>query len=133
MPAWEQAERLWREVGGAAFLMEALLGRAFCLWRTDEAGARALVEQALALAKAEARRPLAAAKALGSLGVAWYNAGVLIVVQQCYEQALALFERLAPNSLQVASTLNNLGVVASDRGDLAGAQGYYERALSIYE
>ncbi len=133
LPAWEQAERLWREVGEGAFLVDALLGRAFCLWRTDEAGARALVEQALALAKAEARRPLAAAKALGNLGVAWYNAGVLIVAQQCYEQALALFERLAPNSLQVARTLNNLGGVAYNRGDLAGAQGYYERALSIYE
>ncbi len=133
LPAWEQAERLWREVGDGAFLVEALLGRAFCLWRTDEAGARALVEQALALAKAEARRPLAAAKALGNLGATWYNAGVLIVAQQCYEQALALFERLAPNSLQVASTLHNLAQLALTQNQPQTALQHSQRAVAIVE
>jgi CHAT domain-containing protein len=131
--AWEQAERFWREIGDGAFLVEALSGRAFCLWRTDEAQGEGLLGQALGLAQAERARPLAAADALNNIGVDFAYAGVLGAAQRCWEAALALFERLAPNSLEVAATLNNLGNLARDRGDFALAQRYYEQALAIQE
>jgi CHAT domain-containing protein/Tfp pilus assembly protein PilF len=131
--AWERAEALWREIGDGAFLVEALLGRAFCLWRTDEAQAERLVEQALGLAQAERERPLAAAGALNTVGVDFGYAGVLGLAQRCFEGALAIRERLAPNSLDMARTLMGLGTVAFYRGDLEGAQRYLEQALAIRE
>ncbi|MEN3000210.1 MAG: tetratricopeptide repeat protein [Armatimonadota bacterium] len=120
-------------MGDGVLVVEALLGRAFCLWRVDEAQAQALIEQALVGARSEAWRPLAAAQALNNVGMDWYNAGVLGVAQRCLEQMLAIYERLVPNSLEMAGTLNNLGNVAWSRGDLDGAQRYYEQALAIRE
>ncbi|MCS7209846.1 MAG: tetratricopeptide repeat protein [Fimbriimonadales bacterium] len=131
--AWEQAEQFWREVGEEAFVVEALLGRAFCLWRTNETLAKELVAQALERARVEQKRPLAAARVLNDVGVDWYDARVLGVAQRCWEQALAIFESLIPSSLDVAATLNNLGNVARNRGDLELAQRYYEQALAIKE
>ncbi|MEN3000413.1 MAG: CHAT domain-containing tetratricopeptide repeat protein [Armatimonadota bacterium] len=131
--AWEQAYALWQEIGDGAFMVEALLGRAFCLWRTDKATAEGLIEQALSLAKAEVKRPLAVATTLYNAGVDWDRQLELVLAQRLWEQALAIRERLVPNSLEVAHVLNNLGVVARYRGDLVSAQRYYEQALAIRE
>jgi CHAT domain-containing protein/tetratricopeptide (TPR) repeat protein len=130
---WASALALWREVGDVALQVEALLGQAYCLWRASPEQARALLQDALQLAKREGKRPLAAATALHNAGVDWYEVGQLGVAEQLFQQALAIYEKLAPNSLEVAGTLNNLGIVASDRGDLARAEQYYQQALAIYE
>ncbi|MEM2591653.1 MAG: tetratricopeptide repeat protein, partial [Thermofilaceae archaeon] len=42
---WQQAHTLWQEIGDGAYQVEALLGRAFCLWRSDKATAERLIEQ----------------------------------------------------------------------------------------
>ena len=130
---WVSALALWREIGDGAYQVEALLSQAYCLWRASPEQARALLQDALQLAKREGKRPLAAATALHNAGMDWYGVGQLGVAEQLFQQALAIYEKLAPNSLEVASTLNNLGNVASDRGDLARAEQYYQQALAIYE
>jgi tetratricopeptide (TPR) repeat protein len=130
---WASALALWREVGDVALQVEALLGQAYCLWRASPEQARALLQDALQLAKREGKRPLAAATALHNAGADWYGVGQLGVAEQLFQQALAIYEKLAPNSLEVAGMLNNLGVVASDRGDLARAEQYYQQALAIEE
>ncbi|MCS7208214.1 MAG: tetratricopeptide repeat protein [Fimbriimonadales bacterium] len=133
--AWEHSYALWQEVGDGAFMVEALLGRAFCLWRTDKATAEGLIEQALALAKmeAEAERLLVMAAVLYNAGVDWHHQSELALVQQLWGRALDIYSRLAPNSLEVARVLNNLGAVTRYRGDLVSAQRYYEQALAIRE
>jgi CHAT domain-containing protein/tetratricopeptide (TPR) repeat protein len=130
---WASALALWREIGDEAFQVEALLGQAYCMWRSSPEQARALLQDALQLAKREGKRPLAAATALHNAGVDWYGIGQLSVAGTLLQQALAIFENLAPNSLEVASTLHNLGNVAANRGDLARAEQYYQQALAIYE
>jgi CHAT domain-containing protein/tetratricopeptide (TPR) repeat protein len=130
---WASALALWREIGDEAFQVEALLGQAYCMWRSSPEQARALLQDALQLAKREGKRPLAAATALHNAGVDWYGIGQLSVAGTLLQQALAIFENLAPNSLEVASTLHNLGNVAYSRGDLARAEQYYQQALAIRE
>ena len=119
---WVSALALWREIGDGAYQVEALLSQAYCLWRASPEQARALLQDALQLAKREGKRPLAAATALHNAGMDWYGVGQLGVAEQLFQQALAIYEKLAPNSLEVAGTLNNLGNVAAARGDLARAE-----------
>jgi CHAT domain-containing protein/tetratricopeptide (TPR) repeat protein len=130
---WASALALWREIGDGALQVEALLGQAYCVWRASPDRLKALVQEALQLAKGEAKRPLAVATALHNAGVGWYGIGQLSVVETLWQQALAIREQLAPNSLQVATTLNNLGNVAYSRGDLAAAERYLQQALAIFE
>jgi CHAT domain-containing protein len=130
---WASALALWREIGDGALQVEALLGQAYCVWRQSSEQAQALLQDALQLAKGEAKRPLAIAAALHNAGVDWDGVGQLPVAETLLQQALAIFEQLAPNSLQVAGTLNNLGNVAAERGDLARAEQYYQQALAIRE
>jgi CHAT domain-containing protein/tetratricopeptide (TPR) repeat protein len=130
---WASALALWREIGDEAFQVEALLGQAYCMWRSSPEQVQALLQDALQLAKREGKRPLAAATALHNAGMDWYRVGQLGVAEQLFQQALAIYEKLAPNSLDVATTLNNLGNVAYSRGDLARAEQYYQQALAIYE
>jgi CHAT domain-containing protein/tetratricopeptide (TPR) repeat protein len=130
---WASALALWREIGDGALQVEALLGQAYCVWRASPDRLKALVQEALQLAKGEAKRPLAVATALHNAGVDWYGVGQLPVAETLWQQALAIFENLAPNSLEMASTLNNLGTVAYSRGDLARAEQLFQQALAIYE
>jgi CHAT domain-containing protein len=130
---WASALALWREIGDEALQVEALLGQAYCLWRVSPEQAQALLQDALQLAKGEAKRPLAIATALHNIGGDWYGVGQLVVAEQLWQQALAIREKLAPNSQEVAATLNNLGAVAFNRGDLLSAQQYYQKILSIYD
>ncbi len=130
---WASALALWREIGDEASQVEALLGQAYCLWRASPERAQALLQDALQLAKGEAKRPLAIAAALHNAGVDWDGVGQLPVAETLLQQALAIFEQLAPNSLQVASTLNSLGSVAYSRGDLVHAEQLFQQALAIRE
>jgi CHAT domain-containing protein/Tfp pilus assembly protein PilF len=130
---WASALALWREIGDEAFQVEALLGQAYCMWRSSPEQVQALVAEALRVARGKAKRPLAIAAVLNSAGAGWYGIGQLSVAETLWQQALAIFENLAPNSLQVASTLNNLGNVARNRGDLARAEQLFQQALAIYE
>jgi CHAT domain-containing protein/tetratricopeptide (TPR) repeat protein len=130
---WASALALWREIGDEAFQVEALLGQAYCVWRQSSEQAQALLQDALQLAKGEAKRPLAIAAALHNAGVDWDGVGQLPVAETLLQQALAIFEQLAPNSLEVASTLNSLGSVAYSRGDLARAEQLFQQALAIFE
>jgi CHAT domain-containing protein/tetratricopeptide (TPR) repeat protein len=130
---WASALALWREIGDEAYQVEALLGQAYCVWRQSSEQAQALLEEALKLAKGEAKRPLALAQALHKAGADWYGVGQLVVAEQLFQRALAIQEKLAPNSLEMASTLNNLGSVARNRGDLARAEQLFQQALAIYE
>jgi CHAT domain-containing protein/tetratricopeptide (TPR) repeat protein len=130
---WASALALWREIGDGALQVEALLGQAYCVWRASPDRLKALVQEALQLAKGEAKRPLAIAAVLNSAGAGWYGIGQLSVAETLWQQALAIFENLAPNSLDVAGTLNNLGNVARNRGDLARAEQLFQQALAIRE
>jgi CHAT domain-containing protein/tetratricopeptide (TPR) repeat protein len=130
---WASALALWREIGDEAYQVEALLGQAYCVWRQSSEQAQALLEEALKLAKGEAKRPLALAQALYNAGADWYGVGQLVVAEQLFQRALAIQEKLAPNSLDVARTLNGLGLVAQVRGDLAAAERYLQQALAIDE
>jgi tetratricopeptide (TPR) repeat protein len=130
---WASALALWREVGDVALQVEALLGQAYCLWRASPEQARALLQDALQLAKREGKRPLAAATALHNAGMDWYGVGQLGVAEQLFQQALAIYEKLAPNSLDVAQTLRNLAILARRQKNYSQAQRYLQRALKIYE
>jgi CHAT domain-containing protein/Tfp pilus assembly protein PilF len=130
---WASALGLWREIGDEAYQVEALLGQAYCLGRTSPERSETLVKEALALAKGEAKRPLALAQALHNAGADWYGVGQLVVAEQMFELALAIYEKLAPNLLDMAGALGDLGNVAYSLGNLARAEQMYQRALAIFE
>jgi tetratricopeptide (TPR) repeat protein len=111
---WASALALWREIGDVAFQVEALLGQAYCMWRSSPEQAQALVAEALRVARGEAKRPLAIAAVLNSAGAGWYGIGQLSVAETLWQQALAIFENnLPPTRCRWQSTLNNLGNVAA--------------------
>jgi hypothetical protein len=107
---WASALALWREIGDEAFQVEALLGQAYCMWRSSPEQVQALVAEALRVARGEAKRPLAIAAVLNSAGAGWYGIGQLSVAETLWQQALAIFENLAPNSLEMARTLTIWGM-----------------------
>ncbi len=131
LPAWEQAERLWREVRDGAFLVEALLGRAFCLWRRDEAQAKLLVQESLRLAHSETHRRFGIAAILQDYGVDWLEIFELETAKQILLVAFYHLEEIAPNSLVMGSALSNLGSVSYRQGELSSARKFYTRALEI--
>ena len=128
---WASALALWREIGDGAYQVEALLGQAYCLWRASPERAQALLEEALKLAKGEAKRPLAIAAALHNAGVDWVEVGQLSVAETLVQQALEIFENLVPNSLLVAYPLNLLGGIAQVQGKLEQAEQLLQQALVI--
>lgn len=129
--AWEQGEQLWREIGDSALVVEATLGRAFCLWRADQEQGEQLLRQALDMARLEKRRPLAAARALRKSGTDWYAIRIVRNARSCFEEALTIYNRFAPDSLEGASVLNNLGAAVALSGNLREAQRCFEQALAI--
>jgi CHAT domain-containing protein/Tfp pilus assembly protein PilF len=128
---WASALALWREIGDEALQVEALLGQAYCLWRVSPEQAQALLQDALQLAKGEAKRPLAIATALHNAGVDWVEVGQLSVAETLVQQALEIFENLVPNSLLVAYPLNLLGGIAQVQGKLEQAEQLLQQALVI--
>jgi CHAT domain-containing protein/Tfp pilus assembly protein PilF len=128
---WASALALWREIGDGALQVEALLGQAYCVWRASPDRLKALVQEALQLAKGEAKRPLAIAAALHNAGVDWVEVGQLSVAEKLVQQALEIFENLVPNSLLVAYPLNLLGGIAQVQGKLEQAEQLLQQALVI--
>lgn len=98
------------------------------------AEAEQLFAQALALARKEAKRPLATAQALHSVGESLYGRKLpLQYAREFLTAALAIWEKLAPNSLEAAKTLHWLGWVEFQWENLGTARHYYLRALAIRE
>jgi CHAT domain-containing protein/Tfp pilus assembly protein PilF len=128
---WASALALWREIGDGALQVEALLGQAYCVWRQSSEQAQALLQDALQLAKGEAKRPLAVATALHNAGVDWVEVEQLSVAEKLVQQALEIFENLVPNSLLVAYPLNLLGGIAQVQGKLEQAEQLLQQALVI--
>ena len=131
--SWMLAAAAWERTGDGPGQIEALgvSGALLIFVKPDEA--KGLFERSLALAKAETKRPLAAAQALHNVGLSLYYRRRLNEARAFWETVLSIGERLAPNTLAVAACLNNLGSVASGQGDLSVAEDYYKRALAINE
>jgi CHAT domain-containing protein/tetratricopeptide (TPR) repeat protein len=130
---WASALALWREIGDGALQVEALLGQAYCVWRQSSEQAQALLQDALQLAKGEAKRPLAIAAALHNAGVDWDGVGQLPVAETLLQQALAIFENSLPTRWrwQARSTIWGmwLTLVATWRV----RNSCYQQALAIRE
>jgi tetratricopeptide (TPR) repeat protein len=109
--------------------VEALLGQAYCVWRSSPEQLQALVAGGVAAGEGRSEASVGGCAALHNAGVDWYGIGQLSVAETLLQQALAIYEKLAPNSLDVAGTLNNLGSVALDRGDLARAEQLYSAGV----
>jgi len=97
--------------------------------RGDYPTARALVDEALAIARRLDDRPVLA-EALGSLGPIAREQGDLAVSRRALEEALALWRELGDRR-QVAHTLIPLGEVAHAAGDYAAAQRSYEASVAL--
>src|SRR5207244_2289466 len=101
------------------------------LLRRKPEEAHPLLEQALALGKAETKRPLAAAAVLQHVGDFLAGLASPAEAREFYAAALEVREKLAPGSSSVAESLSTLGGLALSQGDLEGAQACYLRALAI--
>jgi tetratricopeptide (TPR) repeat protein len=116
---WASALALWREIGDGALQVEALLGQAYCVWRASPEQAQALLEEALQLAKGEAKRPLALAQALRNAGGDWYGVGQVAVAEQLLQQRWQSKKNSPPTRWmwQARSTIWGmwLGIVATWR------------------
>jgi len=130
---WATAATLWREIGDEAYQVEALLGQAYCLWRTSPEQAKLLMNEALRKSNESVKRPSAVAIFLNNSGREWSGMGQLEIAEKLSQRALNIQEKLVPNSLPLASTLNQLGLFAWQRGDLNQSTKYYQRSLEICE
>jgi tetratricopeptide (TPR) repeat protein len=131
---WASALALWREIGDEAYQVEALLGQAYCVWRSVVLSrCRRWWRRRCKRGEGRGEASVGVAQALYNAGADWYGIGQLVCCGAAWQQALAIQEKLAPNSLDVARTLNGLGLVAQVRGDLAAAERYLQQALAIDE
>ena len=131
--AWRDAEVAWEEAGDVPGRIDALCSQAILLGGQEPDQAARLLDRALATARQESKRPLAAIASLNRGGDALAKAGRLNEAKSLSEAALALGEARAPGSLDVARSLNGLGNVAYREGDLVVARDFYLRALEIQE
>jgi CHAT domain-containing protein/tetratricopeptide (TPR) repeat protein len=131
---WASALALWREIGDGALQVEALLGQAYCVWRASPDRSKALVQEALQLAKGEAKRPLAVAEVLqrygGKLGE---ETNRLDTAKRLLEVARAIQERFDPNSFALGITFHRLGFVAANESNPEMARYFYQKAYEIYK
>jgi tetratricopeptide (TPR) repeat protein len=131
---WASALALWREIGDGALQVEALLGQAYCVWRASPDRLKALVQEALQLAKGEAKRPLAVAEVLqrygGKLGE---ETNRLDTAKRLLEVARAIQERFDPNSFALGITFHRLGFVAANESNPEMARYFYQKAYEIYK
>src|SRR5207249_4393917 len=66
--AWKEAAAAWTKTGDGPGQVEALAGQALLALRNDPEKRRALLRQAMEVAQAEKKRPLAAASGLNDFG-----------------------------------------------------------------
>jgi CHAT domain-containing protein/Tfp pilus assembly protein PilF len=99
----------------------------------DLAGARAALQQALAIRERLAPNSSVLVGILNNLSLVAGQQGDLAGVQAYLQGALAIQEQQAPDSPEVASRLYQLGDAAQEQGDLARARGYFQRALAIHQ
>ncbi len=129
--AWEAAGVAWKAVGDGPGQLEALVRGA--LLAPDAARRDAGIDAAIALATAEARRPLAAAAALHDAGEHANDLNLPGPARRLVEAALARRAALAPGSIALADSLSLLGYLTYARRDPVGAKRYWEQALAIFE
>ncbi|MBI2920183.1 MAG: tetratricopeptide repeat protein [Planctomycetes bacterium] len=126
----DECEEVSRELGLKSRLVNVLhLKTVRLMSELDSAGAIAIGEEALALAR-ETGREDALAGALNALGNTLYDAGFVARSESCYRQAIEIDER-QKNLSGLATKLGNLGDVLSLRGDPAGALECFRRAAAI--
>ena len=128
---WREAADAFLIAGDAAGQVEALgrMGQ-LVLAQQPELG-KTLMERAMALAKQETLRPLAAADALRIAATVGILLGNLEWSQKMLEAALARSDRLAPNSIETEHIVNALGILGYRRQDLKSALGYYDRVAQL--
>lgn len=128
--ALDECEEVSRELGLKARLMSVLhLKTVRMISELDAAGAVAVAEEALGLAR-ESGREDALAEALNALANTLYEAGFVKRAEACYRQAIEIDEKLK-NRVGLATKLGNLGDVRSLYGDTQGALELFRRAAEI--
>jgi CHAT domain-containing protein/Tfp pilus assembly protein PilF len=133
LAAWREAAAAWARADDAPGSVEAQASAGLLLAAGKPAEAAQLFAQALALGKAESKRPLAVAHALTAAGRSIGDRGNLNQAREFFSAALAIQERIDPNSPAVAKSLNSLGISAWRQEKLAEAEDYHRRALAIQE
>jgi tetratricopeptide (TPR) repeat protein len=131
--ALREAVATLRRAGDGPEVIEVLRKLAGALAKSKPAASRALLDQAEAAARAETRRPFAAARAFAYAAIDSADPKRESAARTLVEKALAVCERRAPNSLDVAHALHVLGQVAYTQSDLPAARRSYERSLALKE
>jgi tetratricopeptide (TPR) repeat protein len=132
LAAWREAAGAWERAGDGPGQVEALARQALLLGERPEE-AQKLLQQALALAKAETKRPLASATRLFDAALRASNLRLPGPARHLAEAALAIREHRMPGSTDVATTLYLVGYLAYGRGDLPNARESFQRALALYD
>jgi tetratricopeptide (TPR) repeat protein len=117
------------EKGDQQLLSLALIDKGFsAMYRNDMQAARALMEQALGIARSVSAH-LEETLSLYRLGEIMELTGDLDSSQRCMEEALRLAERNSWPDNEKTCPLSILGKVARDRGDYRVARNYFARSL----
>jgi CHAT domain-containing protein/Tfp pilus assembly protein PilF len=128
--AWREAAAAWERGGDGPGRIEAL-GAVLRLQAGE--GAPVVLEQVLALARAETRRPVAAAGALQDAGVLLYRAGRPRETLRLQGLAEEILEKAAPGSRELAGVLENLATVQNALGERGAARERAARSLALRE
>ncbi len=108
----------------------ALYGDGYlALWQGDDAEARALFEQGLAISREIGDRQ-GMALSLSGLGLAAKDQGDYAAARAFYEESLALYRAIG-HKRGVAAVLNNLAAIAWAQEDYAAAGPLYEEGAAI--
>lgn len=111
----------WKALHGAAVLARS---------QGAYADARPLLEEALALARAQADRA-AVGSLVFELGNVANEEADYATARSLYEESLAI-RRALDDKRGVSASLHNLGVIAAAVGDLEAADGLYQGALALH-
>jgi CHAT domain-containing protein/tetratricopeptide (TPR) repeat protein len=131
--AWAAAAAAWEQAKDGPRRVEALAAQALLLIGDKPEEGRKLLGEAVAVAQAETRRPLAAAEFLDRFAGECYHQRRLVEARILWQAVLTIQQKKAPGSRTVAKTLHNLGKVTRARRDWGGARQYFEQALKIRE
>jgi CHAT domain-containing protein/tetratricopeptide (TPR) repeat protein len=131
--AWRAAAAIWERLGDNSRRIEALAQAAVLLPPSDPDESKRLIEQAIALARAETQQPGAATEALQAAAQTALRRRRIDAAGLLWTTALELDTKNAPASLAVARRLNGLGQTALSRGDLTTAEARIRQALAIQE
>ncbi len=136
LEAWEQSARAWAALDAGPEQVICLVNVLLNTYviSKDKSKWNHYLDEAIAVAEAETRRPLGCALALHQAGFAFLNGvGAMGPAQRLLDTALAIYRQHAPRSLECAVALSDRSGCEMAAGKWDAAEEYLNQAADLVE